>query len=1093
MARLFGIPLELLATGAAAGCALLLGLVLLLTLRRRVLWRLALRNIPRRLGYALLAVAGLALGTAVVSSALFTGDTMTYTVRSLVADSLGRVDEVVVPARIAPNAQNRRWFEALTTGAPLTAGSSYFDAQRYEELAAALPADSPIAALVPAIVGQGTLIDLSTQQLALNVTVLGLPADLPSVLGRLVRPDGSPLALTELAAGTLYVNTEAASQLSAAEGDQLELRLDDHVLPLRLAATYAAGDLGGTRPTVVLPLAHLQDLLGRPGQINQILVVNRGDRTDSVTRSTEAATALRAVLVDDAAAARALAVLRRDHVQQALRWLVPNLRPDERPRFERLLGALDGAAEEHARALVRDFLGDPEAATRLALLAARLSRGDDRSELFGALNAAGGLRVLELKRVVQERADTFASILSSIFVVLGIFSIATGLMLVFLVFMLLAAGRRGELAITRALGAYQRDLVALLLIEGLAYAVAAAAVGVAAGLAITFGLVHTLQGALEPLGFTVRAHAAPHSVALAFFAGLLLALLTIGLAAWWTSRLNIAAAIRNEAEPEARLAVWLGPLLALGLALLGAGLLVSGATANWLLPLVAGLSALVLAAERLLTGLLRVVAAHSTQGGAASRGSGLVTALAAIVLVILWWEPRAVIAALHLGRPPLSAEYFPAAGVAMVLAATWGLATNLHLLLWLLGQGLRPLRGGAALASRLAAAYLAQQRGRAGLTIAMFGLVLCSLTVSAVLLAGAHQAYGHPDAENGGYDLRLQGTDEAGTLDLRAALATARAVRPDDFEAIGGQRSQNGELIRLGGERARWHPASVHVLDTEFLQTTAAHLSGRAPGYDSEAAVWRALAEQPGAAVIGTQLAAALEVAPAQLGSTVVWVRARGGGPAIRVVVIGVLGASSPLGDGVFIGEATAAGLPTGQQVTYFLRTRDGLAPERAASALNLSFGERGLRASLVDPELRLSRAVQAPLSYLLRGFMGLGLVSGVLAVGLLGARAVLERRAQIGMLRAVGMRARTVQFLLLLEGSVLALAGSAVGVGMGVVLAGQVVRQLQRQHPELPLQVPVDQLLVMAALAWGAALLAAAIPAWRAGRISPVEALRCD
>jgi putative ABC transport system permease protein len=59
--------------------------------------------------------------------------------------------------------------------------------------------------------------------------------------------------------------------------------------------------------------------------------------------------------------------------------------------------------------------------------------------------------------------------------------------------------------------------------------------------------------------------------------------------------------------------------------------------------------------------------------------------------------------------------------------------------------------------------------------------------------------------------------------------------------------------------------------------------------------------------------------------------------------------------------------------------------------------------------------------------------------------------------------------------------------------LASQIVRYLQRAHPEFPLVVPLDQLLAMAVLAWGASLLAAAVPAWQAGRIAPVEALRYE
>src|SRR5687768_851304 len=152
MQQLFGVAIEHLALGAALACALIAGALLAATVRRPVLWRLGLRNVPRRPGSSLLVVAGLALGTAVVTSALFTGDTMTYTVRSLVADSLGRVDEVVVQSWMGPRGQNRRWFQALAQGAPLTAGSNYFEAAVHERLAAGLGRDSAIAALVPAIV-----------------------------------------------------------------------------------------------------------------------------------------------------------------------------------------------------------------------------------------------------------------------------------------------------------------------------------------------------------------------------------------------------------------------------------------------------------------------------------------------------------------------------------------------------------------------------------------------------------------------------------------------------------------------------------------------------------------------------------------------------------------------------------------------------------------------------------------------------------------------------------------------------------------------------------------------------------------------------
>ncbi len=183
MQQLFGIPIERLALLAGLGSALILAALLLALLRRPVLLRLALRNAPRRPGSALLVVAGLALGTAIVTSALFTGDTMTYTVRSLVADSLGRVDEVVVQSWLGPRAQNRRWMEALAQGAPLTAGSSYFDLAVFERLIATRDPDGAVAALVPAIAEQVTLVDRTTQQLILNANLIGIPVALRNGAG----------------------------------------------------------------------------------------------------------------------------------------------------------------------------------------------------------------------------------------------------------------------------------------------------------------------------------------------------------------------------------------------------------------------------------------------------------------------------------------------------------------------------------------------------------------------------------------------------------------------------------------------------------------------------------------------------------------------------------------------------------------------------------------------------------------------------------------------------------------------------------------------------------------------------------------------
>ena len=70
----------------------------------------------------------------------------------------------------------------------------------------------------------------------------------------------------------------------------------------------------------------------------------------------------------------------------------------------------------------------------------------------------------------------------SFFTTFGSFSIAAGILLIFLIFVMLAAERRGELGIARAVGTRRGHLVQMFLFEGLAYDLLAAAVGAAARL-----------------------------------------------------------------------------------------------------------------------------------------------------------------------------------------------------------------------------------------------------------------------------------------------------------------------------------------------------------------------------------------------------------------------------------------------------------------------------------------------------------------------------------------------------------------------------------------------------------------------------------
>jgi len=91
------------------------------------------------------------------------------------------------------------------------------------------------------------------------------------------------------------------------------------------------------------------------------------------------------------------------------------------------------------------------------------------------------------------------------------------------------------------------------------------------------------------------------------------------------------------------------------------------------------------------------------------------------------------------------------------------------------------------------------------------------------------------------------------------------------------------------------------------------------------------------------------------------------------------------------------------------------------------------------------------------RATLGLGLIVGIAALGVISARAVVERRQQIGILRALGFRKRMIELSFLIESSFIALSAILVVTGLGVIIANNVVNDVANQASwqDLSLSVP--------------------------------------
>jgi putative ABC transport system permease protein len=128
-----------------------------------------------------------------------------------------------------------------------------------------------------------------------------------------------------------------------------------------------------------------------------------------------------------------------------------------------------------------------------------------------------------------------------------------------------------------------------------------------------------------------------------------------------------------------------------------------------------------------------------------------------------------------------------------------------------------------------------------------------------------------------------------------------------------------------------------------------------------------------------------------------------------------------------------------------------------------------------------------------LRVFSAISLFVGAFLIYNAFSMTVVERTREIGMLRTVGMTQQQVMVQILTEAALLGVAGSAVGVGLGIVLSRGLIRamELLLAQEVRYVTIPPSSVITSVAVGLGVTLIAAFIPSWQAGRISPLEALR--
>jgi putative ABC transport system permease protein len=412
-------------------------------------------------------------------------------------------------------------------------------------------------------------------------------------------------------------------------------------------------------------------------------------------------------------------------------------------------------------------------------------------------------------------------------------------------------------------------------------------------------------------------------------------------------------------------------------------------------------------------------------------------------------------------------------------------------------------------------AYPLRSRFRTGTTLAMFTLVVFTLVTGTTSSGSFQAALGNVDAFGGGFQVRAGTGGVAAIDDLRTALERRLGADAADFPVVGSQSVLAVDAKQLGTGRPL-EGYYVRGLDRSFLRNTTFELGALARGYTTSRQVWEALDRTPGLAVVdslvvprrdnfGFNVLASdfrvtgfyaddgepfdpvpLEAVDSQTGRRT------------RLTVIGVLSDAAPFEmAGISTSQATLArAFPDRARPTiHYLAVAPGVDPDAAAARLESAFLANGLEAESIQQVVDDTVAANRTFNRLIQGFMALGLVVGVAALGVISARAVVERRQQIGVMRAIGFRRTAIQAVFLLESSFVALTAIVVGTTLGLLLGWNIIRD-QRQTPSwenVSLVGPWSDLILIFAAVYGVALLATLAPALRASRIEPAQALRYE
>lgn len=686
-----------------------------------------------------------------------------------------------------------------------------------------------------------------------------------------------------------------------------------------------------------------------------------------------------------------------------------------------------------------------------------------------------------IEKVKHDRikdADEVGKVFRRIFIGIGSFTIIAGVLLLINIFTMLAQERQSELGMLRAIGLRRRGMIVAFSLEGFLYALGSAFFGTIVGVLIGRIVAFVASGIFSTpdVGIKLTFHASFESVLRGFVGGLGISMLTVVLASLFIARMNVIRAIRELPDASLGRKRLIGSIIGVLFILAGTAMLTLGLQSKNEFATLAGPAVLAFGALMLLRRWIPT--------------KPLFTAAS---LIVLFWSifsfslVKAAYKNANAGVYVLQGIQLTAFAVVLISANQEHIGSLIRL----------AFRGTWSMALRLGLAYPLARRGRTGLLLAMYSLVIFVLTfIMTISNALTTSVEKQVRAQSGGADIELRPH-----YDFSSSSESNNAVKPP-FDEI-AKRADVAKVAALYNVYADLQytrtgmqtSVEVQSFDKGFIGNGSPELKERDPKYKSDEDAFNAVANSDNLVILSSSVAIDKDSRKnIHIGEQIEL--GTGGGffsSSTNKPQIFTVAAISYFGTDALVSQKGLQAFSPTDQVTFdhaFIKVKDGVDATQVANQISGLYIADHFEAKSIKAEVESGFNIAKQFLMLIQGYMAIGLLVGIAGLGVVMVRAVRERRRQIGMLRAMGFPASAVRRSFLAESAFIAGEGILIGAVLALVVLSRTFSALPKDFG-INLDVPWIELTLLITVTFIASLLATAAPAQAASRIKPAVALR--